>query len=253
MRNGGDTYERIWSAADQLFEQNHHAFPTVDAVRKAAQVNMNDASAAMRQWRQRQLERAQHAGLPMPPEVERAGRQALEAVWATAQAAANLALAAAQEAWEHERGEAEAMGLQLADAFDAQGSELEAVRAEQSAAQARADELGQRIGGLQGELARCQAALAATKAEAARADTKAGENKRRADELRTELDRAHRALAERVQADDAVMSHEKEAARRAQETAAALRGEVAALKEQNRMLTKLVARAHPDGADRGAT
>ena len=50
-----ETRDRIYAAADALFEQNgRDAFPTVDAVRKAARVNMNDASSGMKEWRRAQ-------------------------------------------------------------------------------------------------------------------------------------------------------------------------------------------------------
>ena len=50
-----DTRDRIFAAADSLYEQaGRAAFPTVDAVRKTAKVNMNDASAGMKEWRRAQ-------------------------------------------------------------------------------------------------------------------------------------------------------------------------------------------------------
>lgn len=46
MELASDTLARIFSAADSLFEEaGQSGFPTVDAVRKSARVNMNDASA----------------------------------------------------------------------------------------------------------------------------------------------------------------------------------------------------------------
>jgi colicin import membrane protein len=57
-----ETQDRIFAAADMLYEKKDRAsFPTVDAVRKAAKVNMNDASAGMKAWRTM----AQH--LPITP------------------------------------------------------------------------------------------------------------------------------------------------------------------------------------------
>ncbi|HID8156977.1 TPA: DNA-binding protein [Pseudomonas aeruginosa] len=52
MELNKETRDRIFAAADELFEQgDRESFPTVDAVRRAARVNMNDASAGMREWR----------------------------------------------------------------------------------------------------------------------------------------------------------------------------------------------------------
>ncbi|WP_146204245.1 hypothetical protein [Massilia glaciei] len=44
--------DRINSAAEALYEEaGRRALPTVDAVRKHAKVNMNDATNGMRDWR----------------------------------------------------------------------------------------------------------------------------------------------------------------------------------------------------------
>ena len=53
-----ETRNRIIAAANQLFEQAGRAsFPTVDAVRRTARANMNDASAVMKDWRRMQTDR----------------------------------------------------------------------------------------------------------------------------------------------------------------------------------------------------
>ena len=50
-----DIVRRITLAAYQLHEENGRStFPNVDAVRRKARVNMNDASAVMRAWRRNQ-------------------------------------------------------------------------------------------------------------------------------------------------------------------------------------------------------
>lgn len=60
-----ETRDRIFAAADELFEQNgRDGFPTVDAVRKAARVNMNDASSGMKEWRRAQTAQAAPGGCP---------------------------------------------------------------------------------------------------------------------------------------------------------------------------------------------
>lgn len=253
MKNGSEAFERVWSAADALFAQtNRSGFPTVDAVRKAAQVNMNDASAAMREWRQRQLERASRTDVAVPVAVERTFRQALETLWLAAHASAGQALEAAQAAWDHEKAEADALSAEMGEAFDAQGRELTSVRETLAALETRRQEQQATNAKLQREFAACREAAAAARADMAKAVTKAEETERRASELRVELDHAHALLEYRVQADEAALAKERQAAASAMETAAVLRGELAAIKEQNQLLTNFVTQTNSHGAVGGA-
>ena len=59
-----DVRERIIAAAADLFEQSgRQAMPTVDAVRRSARVDMNAASAVMKEWRRASsADRTGHAG-----------------------------------------------------------------------------------------------------------------------------------------------------------------------------------------------
>ena len=65
-----DTFDRFFSVADALYEQaDRAAFPTVDAVRKTARVNMNDANADMKQCRRIHMTHAASVAIPVPERV----------------------------------------------------------------------------------------------------------------------------------------------------------------------------------------
>lgn len=233
MNNGSESFERIWSAADALFEQaNRSAFPTVDAVRRAAQVNMNDASAAMREWRQRQIDRAKRSELPVPVALDRTFRQALEAMWTAAQTVAGQALDEAQAAWDIERQEAQTLSRQMGEAFDTQSQEIHVAREKSEALEHQHRESLVRLEKMQVQLANCQEDALRAKAEAAHAAIKAEEAERRAVDLRQELDHAHMALAERIQTDDGALERERFSALQAREEAAALKRELQVIRER---------------------
>ncbi|MGY4883575.1 UNVERIFIED_CONTAM: DNA-binding protein [Xanthomonas citri pv. eucalyptorum] len=204
-----DTRDRIFAAADALFEQaGREVFPTVDAVRKVAKVNMNDASTAMKEWRRAQARPA--PVVQVPEAVQQVASTAVLALWQAAQDAANDALRAAQAGWEAERQEADALSQQMADAYEAQALELEA-------AQARIAELEAAMQQAVTAAATHQAAIDQVHTELVDLQQRASTAEARASELRTELDRAHLVAAE-----------QRSAAGQAREDAATLRGRLAA-------------------------
>ena len=118
--------DRIYTAADELYEQGgKESFPTVDAVRKAARVSMNDCSTGMKDWRRAQTVRAAPLSVQVPEAVQLMSGQALAQLWNHAQELANSSLRAAEAAWEGERGELEVMRSELATAYELQAGELE--------------------------------------------------------------------------------------------------------------------------------
>jgi len=130
MEISKETRDRIFAAADALYEQLGQAsFPTVYAVRKAAGVNMNDASAGMREWRRARTTQVTPAAAQIPAAVLQASNTALSTLWQEAQSVATDALRSAQAGWDVERAEAETLNQQLADAYEAQATELEAAQA----------------------------------------------------------------------------------------------------------------------------
>ena len=112
--------QRIFAAADTLYVANgQNGFPTVDAVRKSAKVNMNDASEGMREWRKIQKSaQAAPVEVELPEVVRMAGLTALAQVWRTAQELANEGLIAAQAMWEAERQELQTLNREMAEAFE---------------------------------------------------------------------------------------------------------------------------------------
>ena len=125
-----DVRERVIQAAQELYEQNgRESMPTVDAVRRLARVDMNAASAVMREWRRAQTAQAAPVAVTVPEVVTQAHGAALVALWQTAQELANESLRVAQAAWEAERAEADHDRQELADAYERQAAELDVTSA----------------------------------------------------------------------------------------------------------------------------
>ncbi|QSQ62217.1 DNA-binding protein [Xanthomonas translucens] len=200
MEISKDTRDRIFAAADSLYDQaGRSAFPTVDAVRKAARVNMNDASAGMKEWRRAQTAQAAPVAVQVPEAVQQASSAALASLWQEAQELANESLRAAQAGWDAERVEAETLNKQMADAYEAQATELEAAQARIGELEAAARQAAEQAEGQRKQIEGARAALTDMQQRAATAEARAGE-------LRTELDHAHQearqARAERDKAQD---------------------------------------------------
>ena len=222
-----DVRERVIQAAQELYEQNgRESMPTVDAVRRLARVDMNAASAVMREWRRAQTAQAAPVAVTVPEVVTQAHGAALVALWQTAQELANESLRVAQAAWEAERAEADHDRQELADAYERQAAELEEIRAaaERSARlhQEQQDTQAQALAAIRAELV-----TAATRAE--RAEARAQEIELRAADLRSELDHAHQEQG-RIRAELAAAIARAERAEAqaqdAEQRAAALRGEL---------------------------
>lgn len=186
------TRDRIFAAADTLYEEGgRSAFPTVDAVRKSARVNMNDANTGMKEWRRLQMVRAAPVAVHVPEAVQQASNSALNVLWKTAQGLANESLDIAQAGWERDRVEADTLNRQLADAYEAQSADLttaqsETVRLASEVASARsAVEL------LENALASKNMELREAKGAVERSEVRCIEIERRAGDLRIELNHAH--------------------------------------------------------------
>ena len=127
---------RIIAVAEQLYlDANSERFPTVDQVRRAARADMNSTSTVMKEWRRQQTAAPAAVAVAIPERVGEAMNTALAAVWHEAQELANESLAAAKQAWETERLEADAMRAELAEAYEQQAQELDAAHSELSGAQ----------------------------------------------------------------------------------------------------------------------
>lgn len=204
-----DIRERILAAADELYQQSgRESLPTVDQVRRAARVDMNAASAVMREWRRQQIAKPALVAVTVPEVVAQASGQLLAQLWTQAQDLANESLRTAQASWEAERVELEQMRGELAEAFEAQAAELED-------SQARADAL---VNEARETAARAEAEIARVRGELAKASTRAERAEAAADELRAERDRMASEATE------------------ARENAARLSGQLEAVQGQNAAL-----------------
>ncbi|AKK65862.1 chromosome segregation protein SMC [Xanthomonas oryzae pv. oryzicola] len=220
MELNRDTRDRIFAAANQLYEAaGRNAFPTVDAVRKSARVNMNDASAGMKEWRRAQTAQAAPIAVQVPEAVQQLHSQGLAALWQAAVDQANESLRAAQAGWEAERAELDALNRQLGEAYDAQTGELEALQAKMTETAELRDAAVENVRVLDEQ-------LSGTKRQLATAEARAVEIERRAGELRAELDYAHQEAA-RLRGE---LAAAMQAATAAGSQAETLRGELATVK-----------------------
>ena len=187
-----DVRERIIQAANGLYEQaGRQSFPTVDHVRRYARVDMNAASAIMREWRRAQSVQAAPVAVHVPDAVVHANHQVLVALWTQAQELANESLRTAQSAWDAERAELDEMRQELAHAYEAQAAEFELLKSQAADAAIAYQEAAKLIAD---ELAGNRTELAQAMTRAERAEAQVSEIDRRAADLRTELDRAHEEI-----------------------------------------------------------
>ena len=234
-----DVRERIVSAAAELFEQSgRQVMPTVDAVRRAARVDMNAASSVMKEWRRAQTAQAAPLVVAVPEPVQQAGTAAVTAIWLQAQELANESLRTAQTAWETERSELDALRQEMAEAFERQAMELEAAGQAHQQATAEIETAQAATQAARAELVKLQAQVEA--AEQAHA-----EQRRQA---AIEAQRADERMAERLASAQAERDAAVQAAGDARERAAGLAGQLQAMQEQN---AALLAAFKPSSPGRG--
>lgn len=192
MHHDADRTTRIMAAANELFEQGGRVqFPTVDAVRKAAQVSMNDATNVMKEWRRAQLAGRRPAPVQIPSALHDIHRSGLETLWIAAQEHASQSIADMRIAWDAERAENEQLNREMVVAFEVQTTELEHANAEHAACRERIAQLEAQAHAHVESVPRMQTKLNAAEAEVRTHAARAVEIERRAQELRVELDRAH--------------------------------------------------------------
>lgn len=248
MKPASDIMDRIYAAADCLFEQSGgSAYPTVDAVRKAARVNMNDANSGMREWRRNQMARAVPAPVQVPAAIMAAHATLAGQVWQAAQAVAGESLAVAQAAWDAERSQLEALNREMADAFEVQAVELDALNDRMRAVAEQAERAASSAASLAEEVDDFRVRLAASESDARRDGARVEEVGRRADELRRELDRSHQELAAaHAGGREAMRAHAEELAAvraDARQAEAVLREELVASRQQQHELMQIVSGA----------
>lgn len=151
--------QRIFEAADALHaDSGHTKAPTVDAVRKRAQVNMNDASEGMKIWRRQHKGQDDQVPAQIPEDLQPQLLAALAPIWQAASVRAADALRKAREDWVAEREEAENLHREIAGSYD----DLE--KKFQSVEETLAVQLAQNEA-LRGEVAILRAALTAAERE----------------------------------------------------------------------------------------
>lgn len=187
--------DRIFSAAEALYQEaGRQTFPTVDAVRKFAKVNMNDASTGMRAWRRAQSTQIAPMAVQVPSTLQQSSATALVTLWSEAVALANDTLRAAQAGWDIERAEAEAIREQMANAYEAQATEQEAARAQVVRLHAEIERNHVEAMEMQKQWDDALRETATASAAIKQAEARAVEIERRADDLRAGLDHAHASL-----------------------------------------------------------
>jgi colicin import membrane protein len=112
-----DVQQRIFSAANELYEQNGQKIPTVNTVRKLAKVNMHDAAKGMKIWRQ--ALKGQDTGIEIPDSIFLIGNNAITSIWQQANQIATESLRAACSAWESEREELNSIIQEISKEHDA--------------------------------------------------------------------------------------------------------------------------------------
>lgn len=120
---------RIIAAANDLYARNGGSkFPSVAAVRHAAQADMNTTSAVMREWRRERQLPPTATTVPIPESLVHQANASLSTVWSSAVELAGEALRNAQAVWDEERAQTEQHLQQVVEAFDSQTAELIATR-----------------------------------------------------------------------------------------------------------------------------
>ena len=179
---------RIVAAAEQLFvEAGSDRFPTVDEVRRAAKADMNTTSTVMKQWRREQVAAPATVAVSVPDSVKDAALAATAQMWSNAQELANESLDVAKKAWEAERVEADTMRAELADAYEAQATELAGTAQALAETQATAKATEEKHQGLAAELATTTGKLTSEGAKLAEMERREQAAQQRIEELRAEL------------------------------------------------------------------
>jgi colicin import membrane protein len=184
MEISPNVLDRITKAADEIYaEAGRSGCPTVDAVRKRARVNMNDASSGMKIWRLAQTATCNPMPAQLPPSLQASCISSVNSLWIEATNIANESLRAAQAGWEAERANAEVLSKEMAAAFDAQTSELDEAQVAIAKLQAQLEAANSHAAAMRSARELAERDRAAATAAATEAAAKALEIERRADEL----------------------------------------------------------------------
>lgn len=218
--------DRIIAAADALYaESGRRNFPTVDAVRKLAKVNINDASNCMREWRRTHAVQNETPQLQVPEALHLTCTTAFQVLWKEAVNLSSETLRMAQAGWEAERADAEAMNEQIARACAAQEEELLAAK---SAIETQAGEimrLNELLTASQHRADVAERSVVELRTAVSHLEATSLETGRRADDLRQALDQAHASHA-------SIASDQTALLRRQAEEIATLRSELESVRQK---------------------
>lgn len=184
--------DRINTAADALFEESgRRAIPTVDAVRKLAKVNINDASNCMREWRRARSAKAEVPQPHLPEKLQLSCATALQALWAEAVNLSSETLRMAQAGWDAERADAGALNEQIGSACTALEDELIEAKTQLESQNETIAVLNEQLRTSQSRAGDAERSVIELSNAASHLEATSLETSRRADDLRQALEQAH--------------------------------------------------------------
>lgn len=196
METSPDIRDRINCAADALYEESgRRSVPTVDAVRKLAKVNINDASNCMRDWRRAHATRSATPQVQVPEKLQQSSISALSALWTEAVDLCSETLRMAQAGWDAERADSAALNAQIAAACKSQEDELLEAQSEIDKHAKELVRLNLSLAAAEGRADEAEHLVRELRADVSHLDGKSIEIVRRADDLRQALDQAHASHA----------------------------------------------------------
>lgn len=184
--------DRINTAADALYEESgRRTMPTVDAVRKLAKVNINDASTCMREWRRARSAPAEVRQAHLPEPLQLSCVTALRALWVEAVNLSGETLRMAQAGWDAERADAEALNEQIGSACAALEDELLTTKTQLESQKEINAKLNEQLDVSQSRAAEAEQSVVELRIAASHLEAKSMEIGRRTDDLRQALEQAH--------------------------------------------------------------
>ncbi|HBP1199011.1 TPA: hypothetical protein L5S41_005796 [Pseudomonas aeruginosa] len=211
ISNEAEIRARIFKEADRLYDElGRERFPPVPDVRRAARADMNTVTRVMKEWRQLQTAKPELVQVELPPALHQAALGLGAALWTEALELANANLRKAEADWAQEREDMESTRVELSQLYEEQQGELERLQQDKEGVQRRLEEQDAMLAELRHELGhettRADTAEARTEEITQRVEDLKGELQRARDEatgLRNELSAArqsHQAELEQVKA-----------------------------------------------------
>ncbi|HHM8821089.1 TPA: DNA-binding protein [Pseudomonas aeruginosa] len=200
-----DVRTRVFQAADSLYEElGRERFPPVPDVRRAARADMHAATRYMQEWRALQTAKPEPVQVELPSALHQAALGLGAALWTEALDLANANLRKAESEWAQERENMESTRVELSQLYEEQQGELERLQQDKEGVQRRLEEQDTMLAELRHELGH-----ETTRADTAEARTE--EITQRVEDLKGELQRARdEATGLRNELSAARQSHQAE-------------------------------------------